>query len=60
MSALKAIPPGKVTIGVMGSGSVEHRELSEQVGSLLAKLGANLLTGAGGGVMTCQGITSIF
>jgi len=51
MAALKTIPPGKITIGVLGSGSEEHRDLSDQVGSLLAKLGVNLLTGAGGGVM---------
>jgi uncharacterized protein (TIGR00725 family) len=40
------------TVGVLGSGSNEHRELAEEVGTLLARLGVNLLTGAGGGVMT--------
>lgn len=40
------------TVGVLGSGSEEHRELAEAVGVLLARLGVNLLTGAGGGVMT--------
>src|SRR5689334_6479905 len=40
------------TVGVLGSGSDEHPELAEEVGLLLARLGVNLLTGAGGGVMT--------
>lgn len=40
------------TVGVLGSGSDEHPELAEAVGALLARLGVNLLTGAGGGVMT--------
>src|SRR5437763_13041041 len=39
------------TIGVMGSGEDEHQELPREVGKLLAQLGVNLLTGAGGGVM---------
>ncbi len=42
----------KVTIGVMGSGSEEHEALAAHVGKLLARLQVNLLTGAGGGVMT--------
>jgi predicted Rossmann-fold nucleotide-binding protein len=41
---------GRATVGVMGSGSAEHRELAEPLGQLLARLGVNLLTGAGGGV----------
>jgi len=41
-----------ITIGVMGSGTEEHPELAAGVGGLLARLGVNLLTGAGGGVMT--------
>jgi uncharacterized protein (TIGR00725 family) len=40
------------TVGVLGSGSDEHPELAEDVGALLARLGVNLLTGAGRGVMT--------
>jgi len=40
------------TVGVLGSGSDEHLELAEAVGVLLARLGVNLLTGGGGGVMT--------
>lgn len=39
------------TVGVLGSGSDEHPELAEDIGALLARLGVNLLTGAGGGVM---------
>ncbi len=39
-------------MGVLGSGSDEHLELAQDVGALLARLGVNLLTGAGGGVMT--------
>ena len=42
----------EATIGVMGSGSEEHDTLAAQLGKLLARLGVNLLTGAGGGVMT--------
>jgi uncharacterized protein (TIGR00725 family) len=40
-----------VTVGVMGSGINEHRQLAEPLGELLASLHVNLLTGAGGGVM---------
>jgi uncharacterized protein (TIGR00725 family) len=40
------------TVGVIGSGADEHAELAEAVGPLLARLGVNLLTGGGGGVMT--------
>jgi uncharacterized protein (TIGR00725 family) len=39
------------TVGVLGSGSEEHTALAEEVGALLARLGVNLLTGAGSGVM---------
>lgn len=40
------------TVGVLGSGSDEHPELAHDIGILLARLGVNLLTGAGRGVMT--------
>ena len=40
------------TVGVIGSGLEEHDDLAVEVGQLIAELGANLLTGAGGGVMT--------
>jgi len=43
--------PAAITIGVMGSGSDELDHLATPVGQLLARLGVNLLTGAGGGVM---------
>ena len=46
------MPVSKFTVGVMGSGTNKHEELAEQVGQLLSQLNANLLTGAGGGVMT--------
>jgi len=36
----------------MGSGETEYLALAEPVGELLARLGVNLLTGGGGGVMT--------
>jgi len=52
MDTFMSTPPGKITIGVMGSGSNGHADLAEQIGRLLAKLEVNLLTGAGGGVMT--------
>ena len=35
----------------MGSGETEHSELAEPLGELLARLGVNLLTGGGQGVM---------
>jgi len=38
-------------IGVMGSGAAPHRERAEVLGRLVARLGAHLLTGGGGGVM---------
>src|SRR5215831_12725350 len=38
-------------IGVMGSGSDEHRARSEPLGRWLATEGVHLLTGGGGGVM---------
>ena len=40
------------TVGVIGSGTDEHTTLAEQIGMLLARLGVNLLTGGGRGVMT--------
>lgn len=43
---------GTATVGVMGSGSDEHENLAVPLGELLARLEVNLLTGAGGGVMT--------
>ena len=52
MNTFMSTPPGKITIGVIGSGKDEHADLTEQIGRLLAKLEVNLLTGAGGGVMT--------
>ena len=52
MNTLMAIPPSKTTIGVMGSGSDMHEDLAQQIGRLFANLEVNLLTGAGGGVMT--------
>ncbi len=39
-------------VGVMGSHEDEWEEYANPVGQLLAELGFNLLTGAGGGVMT--------
>ncbi|MBN1241017.1 MAG: molybdenum cofactor carrier protein [Gammaproteobacteria bacterium] len=44
--------PAERTVGVMGSSREEHAELAEPLGRLLARLGVNLLTGAGRGVMT--------
>jgi uncharacterized protein (TIGR00725 family) len=41
----------RATIGVMGSGTHEHDECARPLGALIASLGANLLTGGGGGVM---------
>jgi uncharacterized protein (TIGR00725 family) len=41
----------KETVGVLGSGTDEHEGLARGVGELLARLGVNLLTGGGGGVM---------
>lgn len=40
-----------LTVGVMGSGTDPHEELSAGVGRLLAELEVNLLTGGGRGVM---------
>ena len=42
----------RCTVGVMGSGTLEHEEYARPVGEALADLGVNLLTGGGGGVMT--------
>ncbi len=39
-------------VGVMGSHENEWEEYADPVGDLLARRGFNLLTGAGGGVMT--------
>jgi uncharacterized protein (TIGR00725 family) len=39
------------TIGVMGSGTDEHDDVAAPIGTLIAALGANLLTGGGQGVM---------
>ena len=39
------------TVGVMGSGTLEHDDCARPIGELIASLGANLLTGGGGGVM---------
>lgn len=44
-------PLAKHTVGVMGSGSDEHEPLARGIGTLLARLGVNLLTGGGRGVM---------
>ncbi len=44
-------PLAQHTVGVMGSGSDEHEPLARGVGTLLARLGVNLLTGGGRGVM---------
>jgi uncharacterized protein (TIGR00725 family) len=40
------------TVGVIGSGTIEHEEYARAVGELVADLSLNLLTGGGGGVMT--------
>jgi uncharacterized protein (TIGR00725 family) len=40
------------TIGVIGSGRDAHQDLARELGALLARLGVNLMTGAGRGVMT--------
>ncbi len=39
-------------VGVMGSHEHSHEEYAHAVGELIAKRGYNLLTGAGGGVMS--------
>jgi uncharacterized protein (TIGR00725 family) len=38
-------------VGVMGSGTHEHDDCARPLGTLIASLGANLLTGGGAGVM---------
>ena len=38
-------------VGVMGSGSADHAELSEPLGEWIAREGYHLLTGGGAGVM---------
>jgi uncharacterized protein (TIGR00725 family) len=40
------------TVTVIGSGTDEHDTLARDIGELLARLGVNLLTGGGRGVMT--------
>ncbi len=42
----------RAVVGVMGSGSEEHRERAEIVAGVLASLPVDLLTGGGRGVMT--------
>ena len=51
--------PSRATVGVLGSGREEHLDLALPLGRLLARLGVNLLTGAGGGVMSsvCRAFT---
>lgn len=44
-------PPSRWTVGVVGSGIDEHDDLARPLGALLSRLGVNLLTGGGGGVM---------
>lgn len=45
----------KNTVGVVGSGTDERDDLARGVGELLARLGVNLLTGGGRGVMRSVG-----
>lgn len=45
-------PPARFTVGVMGSSADEHDDLAKPLGELQARLGVNLLTGGGRGVMT--------
>ena len=52
MQSFRMSPPAKTTIGVMGSGADRYEALAQPLGALLAGLEVNLLTGAGGGVMT--------
>jgi uncharacterized protein (TIGR00725 family) len=49
--AMRFPPLAPRTVGVMGSGTDEHDDLARGVGTLLAQLGVNLLTGGGRGVM---------
>lgn len=42
----------RFVVGVMGSGREEWQPYSAQIGTLIAELGFNLLTGGGGGTMT--------
>jgi uncharacterized protein (TIGR00725 family) len=49
--ALQTLAGRRPVIGVMGSGSDEHRDLAEPLGEWLAGQGFHLLTGGGGGVM---------
>lgn len=39
-------------VGIMGSGTEAHERLARQAGNVVAECGFDLLTGAGGGVMT--------
>lgn len=47
-------------IGVIGSGTEEHRDRAEPIGRWIAEAGADLVTGGGAGVMsaTCRGFAS--
>jgi uncharacterized protein (TIGR00725 family) len=47
----KAVSLAAQTVGVMGSGTDEHRNLADGLGKLLASLNVNVLTGGGQGVM---------
>ncbi len=51
----------RTTIGVMGSGDDEHRELAEPLGEAIARAGFDVLTGGGRGTMTAvsRGFTRI-
>ena len=48
-------------VAVMGSGSIEYRELAEPLGRWLAEQGYDLLTGGGAGVMAavCRGFAAV-
>jgi uncharacterized protein (TIGR00725 family) len=48
-------------VAVMGSGSVEYREMAEPLGRWLAESGYDLLTGGGAGVMgaVCRGYAAV-
>ena len=51
----------RTTIGVMGSGDDEHRELAEPLGEAIARAGFDVLTGGGCGTMTAvsRGFTRV-
>jgi uncharacterized protein (TIGR00725 family) len=48
---VKAALGRRPMVAVIGSGSEAHEELAEPVGVLVARTGAHLVTGGGGGVM---------